>query len=167
MNPGLVHYHFGTVDELRRAAVRQLFDELLDVSLVEMTAHDDVMDGLGSALDTLAARERDDPESVTVLLEGYLATLRDERLRADAREMLERTREAIVPLLARNAGGRDARVLARLLLAAIDGAYLHRIVDPELRLTDVLAPLAELVRPAVPGEPEPGPDQPPADPGGR
>lgn len=150
VNPGLVHYHFSSVDGLRREAVRACMDELLAGSVERLEGQADTADGVRAVLALLAERDRREPETAVVLFEGFLASLRDEALRADLVALLHGTRAAVAGWISASSGREDAEAVATLLLAALDGIFLHRLIDPTTDPEVVRGPLARLTEAGPP-----------------
>lgn len=137
VNPALVHYHFGSMQQLRReAAVHALAVETDRPirALVEAPTPVEGVEGCLSALEDF------DPRSARgiVLYEAMLAAVRDDEFRSTLGSALAGFRSALATRLAAG-GGLDPTSSASLLAAALDGLLLHRLVDPSLRLTP-LAP---------------------------
>lgn len=126
LQAGLVHYHFDGIDDLRRQAVGQLLTAMADLPT----------DPESSMADLLAAGS--DHESGVVLLEASLACLRDTQLRDAIGQTLAQARQR----LAERTG--DPAVAATVV-AAIDGILLHRLIDPELDLSETAAVLTRLM----------------------
>jgi AcrR family transcriptional regulator len=85
--PGLVHYHFESLQALlRQASIASMREALQAIELIFEQADtlDSGLDMLVGALDTYT---RDDPASL-LFVESYLASLRDPRLAADLAALL-------------------------------------------------------------------------------
>lgn len=163
VNNGVVHYHFASMDQLRRAAamrcMRVTFGGMLDdVRAASTTAG--ALRRLADAVSALDAHSR----SAAVLLEAMLHAPRDPELRREVREVLAPLRTAVRDALLDDiAAGRiavasDPAALATVLVAAFDGLVLHAMVDGDLDIgaaTDaVIASVgadATTPRPAVDG----------------
>lgn len=124
---GLVHYHFASVDDVLAEAAVATVRDLLDAVLAELAdlAPPEGVDRLFRALDALTGT---DPASLLVA-EAYLAATRDERLRADLHDQLQRFRSGVAAWLAGH-GVAEPDAVAALLAAALDGVVLHRALGP-------------------------------------
>ncbi|MGH8866375.1 MAG: TetR/AcrR family transcriptional regulator [Actinomycetes bacterium] len=145
LNAGLVHYHFGSVDALRRQAVRGCLDELVTASLSRLRAVDESRSAGRGLGDVLATMQRREPQATVVLFEAFLASLRDPGLREELGAMLRASRVELAGWLGTRPGVRDPDALAGLVVAALDGAYLHRLVDPDVDPATLLDPLGRLL----------------------
>lgn len=143
---GLVHYHAGSIDALRREAtlrgIRRFFDQPL-------LAFDPTIGGARAWVAHLLHPGRDGKPSdreLRLLHESLPAAGRDELLRTEIAVLLDGYRERIASAL--EMGGypcSTASALAATITAAVDGAVLQQSLDPHL---DV-APIAEVLATAV------------------
>lgn len=138
VGPGLVHYHFDSVQSLLRQAVVAVVGEALAVfpPLLSDTASADAALG-----DMLAALDGYDGTDTTSLLfvEAYLASTRDEQLRTELSRLLEEFRGHLTSWLEVQ-GTRAPADTAAVLAAAVDGVMLHRALGPGMT-ADVVAPV--------------------------
>lgn len=145
-NPGLVHYYFEGSAGLR-LAVAERAAELSIVSLAEdlLAAEDEAHLLAGAeALLTVGTREAGPARLTTELVS---AAFTDPAIGAVLAGAMARTRSLLADwITARRPGhSRDEAVgRAALLLAAVDGAVLHRLLDPDLPLPDLVSALAGL-----------------------
>ncbi|TDC78885.1 TetR/AcrR family transcriptional regulator [Micromonospora sp. KC606] len=122
--PGLVHYHFTSVQALLvEAAVDAARSLAAQTGPVLAGAHtaSEVLTALWGSLDTVSGT---DPTSV-LFVEAYLAATRDERLRQALGEAIGLFRGQLAERLAAHAVP-DPEATAAVLAAAIDGVLLHR-----------------------------------------
>ena len=84
-----------------------------------------------------------------LLTESLLAATRHERLRTRLSELLTGFRVEVAAWLRRHGRQSDADATATVLAAALDGLFLHRAVDPDLRSTSLREPLLRLASPAT------------------
>ncbi len=147
---GLVHYHFGSIEELRRAAVRHVVGALLAESLAALEAVTDPADAVRAMVRTVAAGGDEDRLSV-FLYEAVLAARRDESLRSELAEVLRLSRDGLAgwirAVTARQRHPVDPDAAALLLGAALDGVYLHRLLDDRVDPAALAEPVARLLRP--------------------
>jgi AcrR family transcriptional regulator len=126
--PGVVHYHFSSMQALLvEAAVTAA--RALEAQTSQMLAGagsaDEVLTSLFGMLDAYTGT---DPMSV-LFVEAYLAGTRDERLRQALGEVITEVRRQLAERLAAD-GVADAEATATVLGAALDGVLLHRALVP-------------------------------------
>lgn len=141
--PGLVHYHFASVDDLLRKAALRTLEALLSEPTHQLLAAERPADGLRQLADQFATLEPDDV-GFALMAELMLATVRERSIQPDVAAMLAEYRNLVATWLA----GHDiagAENLAALVVAALDGALLHRLVDPGIDLHALIEPLAQLL----------------------
>lgn len=148
VRPGLVHYHFASLADLLRTAATEVFAEALGGPLQAMVATEEPTEGLMAALRTMDGYHGDDPVSL-LLVEAYLAAIRDPALHETVARLLERTRTAIADWLER-LGTPQPEAVAELLCAFFDGLVLHRALAPVPTSDAYLEPLRRLTSGAVP-----------------
>lgn len=128
--PGVVHYHFASVQALLSEATVDAMRALLDQvgGLFEQAGTpEDALDLMLRDLDRYTGL---DPTSV-LFVETYLAATRDEALREAVRGVVGTFRERLAQVLAAHGVAKPEHTAA-VLAAAIDGAVLHRALDPGL-----------------------------------
>ncbi|MCG8424212.1 MAG: TetR/AcrR family transcriptional regulator [Proteobacteria bacterium] len=147
LTAGLIHYHFGSKQQILLALVERLasaFQTRLAGRL--RRAGDDPVKRLHAFLDAhLALDGSADPRIVAAWVTVGAEAIRQPEVRAayvDAtRKRLDTLRELLAACLhARGRGTRDARKLAGMLLAAIEGAYQFSAAAPELLPAGYAAP---------------------------
>jgi AcrR family transcriptional regulator len=143
--PGVVHYHFASVQAL-------LVEAAVDAARSLVTQTGPVLAGAGSAegaltvlLGTLDTYSGTDPVSV-LFVEAYLAAARDEHLRQALGEAVAAFRRQLSDCLAAHAVP-DADATASVLSAVIDGLLLHRALTPGPDGTRLAAVLRRLLKP--------------------
>jgi len=145
VNPGLVHYHFAGVADLQREAVSAVLKEMGSAASEAIPNGSLTEVGLRDLLTGWLDLQSTDPTAAAVLQEGSMACLHDESLREEIRRMLSTFRDAIQRWLADTGHSpQDARRLAVLTTAALDGVALHNQIDPAVDPTDVIEPLLAL-----------------------
>jgi AcrR family transcriptional regulator len=154
-NNALVHYYFGSVDALRRAAVMHAVEKELEGPVAAILRSEDALTGVADAIRELLGRGPGAAEQ-RVLVEAMLHGLRDDGLRAETERQIRMFRDLLAARLAENrAAGllrpdADPRGLAVLLTALMDGLLMHVLIDPETEAGDAAAGLLALLRPAGP-----------------
>ncbi len=140
VNPALVHYHFGSMDELRLQAVLAAMAEEIEGPMGALLADVPLPDAIASCVDAVA---RIDPGSdrFALLYEAMLEGGRDARMRAVLAQAYGEFRAALTGRI-REAGGREPEAAAVVITAALDGVLLHRLVNPDL---DVVGSTSTLV----------------------
>src|SRR3982751_4625639 len=95
---GLLHYYFGTKEQLLVEVVRRDSDvrlELLDAQLAGARTADDVVAGLVASLDDLV---RNEPGFVSLIFELFTLSRRNEEIAAEFAELLSKQRERLAAL---------------------------------------------------------------------
>ncbi|MGY2085791.1 TetR/AcrR family transcriptional regulator [Blastococcus sp. SYSU DS0539] len=143
VTPGVVHYHFASVQALLTQAslrvMRQVLSSLAP-ALSSAGSGDDALAGMLTALDD---HDGADPTSL-LFLEAYLAATRDADLRAELRRVLDEFRSGLAAWLDAQ-GAETPADTAAVLTAAVDGVLLHRALDPGLTSTAVTPVLRRLL----------------------
>lgn len=135
LNSGLVHYHFGSVEDLLLEAVSSTFAEIAEAAAGSITAETIAL-GMDGMLDAIGAIDPSDPRW-QVLMEALLHSSRIPRLGELTQGLLEQYRLAMIPRLAIavEAGElppeTDVEGLALGLMALLDGLGLYAFVDPD------------------------------------
>ncbi|MCT2592743.1 TetR/AcrR family transcriptional regulator [Streptomyces sp. N2-109] len=142
--PGLVHYHFRTVDDLLIDAALEGARREAEAVAATLARTEDPAAGIAQVLEQLAAYTSEDAATI-LFSEMLLAATRHERLREGLSELMGEWRAAMTAWLRESGGPADAEGTVLLLGAALDGLVLHRLVDPGLRQVSVLGPLRRMV----------------------
>lgn len=148
VGPGLVHYHFPSLNALLNEAALGVMAAVAEQTLTQLEGTSPE-EGLDLALAALDAYPGDDPAS-TLFVEAYLAAGRDTELRRGITEVLARFRAPLADWL-RAGGVADPEATARVLASAVDGVMLHRALAPGLDAAAVTPVLRRLLTPAHPG----------------
>ena len=136
VNKGLVHYHFGSMDNLRFEAIATVMTEAVNDAASQMLTAQTLAAGIREFCGSLGAFTGETPEGI-VLMDAMVHVPREPRLQ----EMLQRALDAYEAALA----GRiaqdiesgslrpdvDATALARALTALLDGLVMHAYVRPD------------------------------------
>ncbi|WP_405715663.1 MULTISPECIES: TetR/AcrR family transcriptional regulator [unclassified Streptomyces] len=144
VNTGVIHYHVGSIGELRRiAAVRKIRTFFLD-RIDEALSQEDPAVAVETMLRALSANDPRDPE-LLLLYESLVAASRDDQLRAEIAALLAELRQRLCDWFAARGVARPLTV-AVTLTAAIDGYLLQRSLDPSLEPGPLIEGLVGLVR---------------------
>lgn len=147
VTPGLVHYHFPSLQALLRDAALGMMSDLLSAAELifeDARTLDAGVDMMLGALDAYTGR---DPTSL-LFTETYLAATRDETLRIELVGLVEEFRRRLTRWLGEH-GASTPHDTASVLAAAIDGVMLHRALNPELTSSAVAPVLRRLVIPGM------------------
>ena len=138
---GLLHYYFGTKEQLLVEAVRrdcELRMELLERQLAGAQTADDFIDLMAQNLqDTL----RDDPDFVTLVFELFTLSRRNDEIAAEYAALMRRTREQVAGMLASAQGEGVLRLhaepeaVAEILSSLADGFALRMLAEPDRDFT--------------------------------
>lgn len=149
VGPGLVHYHFASLQDLLRQATMAEMNRVLDRITATMSAEGDLAQGLETMVLGLDDYVGDDSSSL-LLIEAYLAATRDPELHTQMAELMLGLRASLSEALAA-AGHANPDPAAALVLAALDGLVLQKGLDPDLTYSDVAPLLGHILRPEPPG----------------
>lgn len=133
--PGLVHYHFESLQALLREASLASMREALQMIEHIIQQADSLDAGLDALIGALDTYSRDDPASL-LFVESYLASLRDQRLAAELATLLVDFRQRFARWLGDH-GQAQPEATAAVLAAALDGVLLHRALGPGLTASAV------------------------------
>jgi AcrR family transcriptional regulator len=134
---GLLHYYFGTKEQLLLEAVRRDCEvrmEMLEQRLAGARTADDF---IGLMAQNLQETVREDPDFVTLMFELFTLSRRNEDIAVEYAELMRRTRGQVADLLA--IAQRDGVVrlhaepdtVAEILFALADGFALRMLTEPE------------------------------------
>jgi AcrR family transcriptional regulator len=146
--PGLVHYHFESLQALLREASLASMREALRAIETLFEQANTLDAGLGMLVGALDAYSGNDPASL-LFIEVYLASLRDTRLSAELAAMLVEFRRRFAGWLALH-GQVEPAATAAVLAAALDGVLLHRALGPDLTSSVIRDILGRLLVQTVP-----------------
>jgi AcrR family transcriptional regulator len=133
---GLLHYYFGTKEQLLVEVVRRDCEVrlgMLDEQLREARTANDFVDTLVTQLEDVVANQ---PEAWTTLYEVFSLSRRNEEIAAELVELLRRTREHVAALLAaKQAEGvlhlhAEPEAVADVLFSLADGVALRMLAEP-------------------------------------
>jgi AcrR family transcriptional regulator len=148
--PGLVHYHFASLQALLTEAAIGAMRETVDAAatlLERARTPDELVDLLVTEVDRYPG---DDPASL-LAVEAYLAATRDAPLQSELACVLEDFRDRIAGRLHEH-GVADPDATAAVLAAAVDGVLLHRALAPQPAVAPVLRRIVARTRTTQNGE---------------
>jgi AcrR family transcriptional regulator len=134
---GLLHYYFGTKEQLLVEAVRrdcELRLELLERQLAGARTADAFIDLMAQNLQETV---REDPDFVTLVFELFTLSRRNADIAAEYAGLLRRTREQVAAMLAsaQREGilrlHADPEAVAEILFSLGDGFALRMLAEPE------------------------------------
>ena len=149
---GLLHYYFGSKEQLLVEVVRrdcELRMGVLDERLAEARTADDFIDLLVFSLEEVVTNESD---FITVVFELFSISRRNEDIAAEFAELLRRTRSHVAELLAaKHAEGvlhlrADPEAVAEVLFSLADGVALRMLAEPERDFSETIAAGVAAVR---------------------
>ena len=134
---GLLHYYFGTKEQLLVEAARrdcELRMELLERQLAGAQTADDFIDLMAQNLQETV---REDPEFVTLVFELFMLSRRNEDIATEYRGLMQRMRGQVAAMLALAQGEGILRLhaepeaVADVLFSLGDGLALRMLADPD------------------------------------
>ncbi len=134
---GLLHYYFGTKEQLLAEVVRRDSDlriSELEERLAGARSADDFVALLRTSLERMLA---DDPDFVTLMFELFTLSRRNEEIAAAFAQLLSRARDHVAALLdAKQREGvvhlhAGAEAVADVLFALGDGLAIRMLAEPE------------------------------------
>lgn len=137
VRPGLVHYHFDSLQSLlRQAAVAQM-RHVLSRFEAGFTEEPEAGAGFEAMLAQLEQYDGTEPSSL-LMIEAYLAARRDPLLGEQMTGITSNLRSTLAGALAR-AGHPSADSAATVVLALLDGLVLQKGLDPAISMAEVSA----------------------------
>jgi AcrR family transcriptional regulator len=138
---GLLHYYFGTKEQLLVEAVRrdcELRMEMLERQLSRAQTADDFIDLMAQNLQETV---REDPDFVTLVFELFTLSRRNSDIAVEYAELMRRTREQVAGMLA--AAQREGilclhaepEAVAEILFSLGDGFALRMLAEPDRDFT--------------------------------
>jgi AcrR family transcriptional regulator len=141
---GLLHYYFGTKEQLLVEAVRrdcELRLELLERQLSTAQTADDFIDLMAEHLQETV---REDPDFVTLVFELFTLSRRNEDIAVEYAELMRRTREQVAGMLAdaQHQGilrlHAEPEAVAEVLFSLGDGLALRMLAEPRRDFTSTV-----------------------------
>jgi len=138
---GLLHYYFGTKEQLLVEAVRrdcELRMEILERRLATAQTADDFIDLMAQNLQETVSQ---DPELVTLVFELFTLSRRNEQIAVEYEGLMRRTRVQVAGML--DAAQREGilhlhaepEAIAEILFSLGDGFALRMLAEPERDFT--------------------------------
>ena len=149
---GLLHYYFGTKEQLHVEVVRrdcELRLGLLDEPLAAARTVDEFIDRLVHSLEDLV---REEPDEVAVAFETFSLSRRHAEIAAELNDLLRRMRENVAAVLAAKQDEGVLRLraepeaVAEVLFSLADGVALRMLADPGRDFTATMAAGVACVR---------------------
>lgn len=142
--PGVVHYHFASVNDLLVEASTAFAGALFGAAARQLAEQPDLGSGLDWLLGELSGYTGTDPASL-LIVEMHLASGRHPELRDRLRDMIGDFRSHVASWLRVNGHTGDAEAAAVLLAATVDGLVLHHSLDPAMDITALAGPLRAML----------------------
>jgi AcrR family transcriptional regulator len=134
---GLLHYYFGTKEQLLVEAVRRECEvrmDMLERQLADARTADDFIDLMARNLQETVSSE---PDFVTLVFELFTLSRRNAEIAVEYAELLRRTREQVAELLgsAQEQGvlqlHAEPEAVAEILFSLADGFSLRMLSEPD------------------------------------
>jgi len=126
--PGLVHYHFSSVQALLSEAATDRMRDLATAIGPALTTASTPAEALTLLMASLDSFTGTDPLSI-LFVETYLAATRDPELHTQVAALLREFRDQLGAWF-REHGVPDPEATATVIGAAIDGLVMHRAMEP-------------------------------------
>jgi AcrR family transcriptional regulator len=142
---GLLHYYFGTKEQLLVEAVRRDGELRLQRLETQLSSAQTADDFIALMVQSLQETVREDPEFVTLAFELFTLARRNEDIAQEYTELLRRTREQLAGMLAAAEKEGVVRlhaepeVVAETLFSLADGFALRMLSEPERDFTSTLS----------------------------
>jgi AcrR family transcriptional regulator len=149
---GLLHYYFGTKEQLLVEAVRrdcELRLERLEHRLSKATTADDFIDLMAQDLKETV---RDEPDFITLIFELFTLSRHNPDIAAEYGELMRRTREQVAHMLdvAQGEGvlrlHAEPEAVAEILFSLGDGFALRMLAEPERDFSQTIRAATVCVR---------------------
>jgi AcrR family transcriptional regulator len=151
VRPGLVHYHFESLQALLCHAALEEMRQMLDGVVAALTQATSPADSIEMMLYGLDQYNGSDPASL-LFIETYLAATRDRELRQKMSAIVAGFRDSLTDALTR-AGHPSPLGAASAVMAVFDGFILHKGLDPDLSATRIAPLLRRITTAEENGEP--------------
>lgn len=147
VQPGLVHYHFESVDALKQAAVKTALEMELDRAIGPMA---DRTPGEILRASAAAIQEMEhDPALSMLLIEALPPAARDAAMRDEVAELLGRFRHRLAERIraCHPQPAASPEMLAGLFAAVLDGLALHALAVTDIDVEASIEPMLTLLGP--------------------
>lgn len=144
LGPGLVHYHFSSLQELLTLSAVGAVEKLLadfSAQLHLSTTIGQAIAAMAGTLDNFEARG----SANLLMTETFLACTRHEDVRIGLEKTMAGFRSNLADWLRSTGGVKDAEGTAVVLSAVFDGLMLHRTIDATITSAAVLPVLMKIV----------------------
>jgi AcrR family transcriptional regulator len=133
----LLHYYFGTKEQLLVEAVRRECEVRMELLEQRLAGARTAEDFIGLMAQNLQETVREDPDFVTLMFELFTLSRRNEDIAVEYAELMRRTRGLLAEMLAiaqREGVVRlhaEPDTVAEILFALADGFALRMLTEPE------------------------------------
>jgi AcrR family transcriptional regulator len=134
---GLLHYYFGTKEQLLVEAVRRECEVRMELLEQRLAGARTAEDFIGLMAQNLQETVREDPDFVTLMFELFTLSRRNEDIAVEYAELLRRTRGQVADMLALAQREGVVRLhaqpdaVAEILFALADGFALRMLTEPD------------------------------------
>jgi len=134
---GLLHYYFGTKEQLLVEAVRRECEVRMELLEQRIAGARTAEDFIGLMAQNLQETVREDPDFVTLMFELFTLSRRNEDIAVEYAELLRRTRGQVADMLALAQREGVVRLhaqpdaVAEILFALADGFALRMLTEPD------------------------------------
>ncbi|MGH2833484.1 MAG: TetR/AcrR family transcriptional regulator [Solirubrobacteraceae bacterium] len=134
---GLLHYYFGTKEQLLVEAVRRECEVRMDMLERQLSGAKTADDFIALMARNLQETVSSDPDFVTLVFELFTLSRRNEEIATEYRELLRRTREQVAGMLASAqeqgvlALHAEPEAVAEVLFSLADGFALRMLAEPQ------------------------------------
>jgi AcrR family transcriptional regulator len=142
---GLLHYYFGTKEQLLVQAVRRDCELRMEILERQVSSARNADDFIELMADNLQQTVREEPELVTLMFELFSLARRNEDIALQYAELMRSTRRQVAAML--DAGQREGILrlqaapeeVAEVLFSLADGLALRMLSEPERDFTATVA----------------------------
>jgi AcrR family transcriptional regulator len=141
---GLLHYYFGTKEQLLVEAVRRDCELRLERLELQLSTAKTADDFIGLMAKNLQDTLREDPDFVTLVFELFTLSRRNADIAVEYADLMRRTREQVASMLAvaQDEGilrlHAEPEAVAEILFSLGDGFALRMLTEPERDFTTTI-----------------------------
>ena len=141
---GLLHYYFGTKEQLLVEAVRRDCELRLERLERQLSTATTAEDFIGLMAQNLQDTVREDPDFITLVFELFTLSRRNEDIAAEYADLMRRTREQVGGMLAvAHSEGvlrlhAEPEAVAEILFSLGDGFALRMLAEPDRDFTPTI-----------------------------